>query len=246
MPSSRFVEGWWLAEEVAVAFVYNGAPYAVMMATPADLEDFARGFTRAEGITVALEDLVIEESAEGITLAISIPPAAAEGLETRRRTLAGPTGCGLCGVELLGQAVRPLPRLPDSPPPALAAIARAFAALPDHQPENARNHSLHAAAWATPEGEIVLVREDVGRHNALDKLVGALGAPPAGFAVLSSRCSIELVQKAVAVGIPCLATLSAPTALAVRQAEAAGLHLATRGPQGSVRLFPARSPAVSV
>ncbi len=235
---------WLLAAETAVALAYNGQSYAVMMATPADLFDFAVGFTLSESIVATaseVEDCTVDDSAHGITVSMSIPPARAQALGERRRAMAGRSGCGLCGIEHLEAAIRLPSALPAGATIADAAIARAFAHLPEHQPQNARNHSVHAAAWVAHDGRIAFAREDVGRHNALDKLIGAMSAAGVsaadGFVCMTSRCSVELVQKAAAVGITTLATLSAPTALAVSMAKGACMSLATRGRGGVVVRF---------
>lgn len=233
---------WQLAEEVPVALVYNRRSHAVMMATPADLEDFGVGFSLAEGVVpraTDIDDLRVERREAGLVVAMDIPSVHAARLIGHRRALEGRSGCGLCGIESLDALALPPPRIADAarnrPDIAPDSIARAFARLSAHQPMNARNHSVHAAAWATPEGTILLAREDVGRHCALDKLIGALARlgldPATGFAVMTSRCSYELVRKASLIGIPLLATLSAPTALALTLARRTGLTLAaaTRG-----------------
>lgn len=236
---------WMVPEEVPVAMAYNGTSHAVMMATPADLEDFAVGFSLAEGLlpdASVIEEVAILPQERGILAAITIPPALAESLRAPVRAMAGRSGCGVCGVESLDQAVRPLQPLPQPQDlPRAEAIAVALRSLPDHQPMNAENRSVHAAALCRPDGTILLAREDVGRHNALDKLIGAAArqgiALDQGFVVMTSRCSFELVQKAVTVGIPLLATLSAPTSLALELAAQAGLALAARSRGGGVVLF---------
>lgn len=232
---------WMVAEEVPVAFEYNGRAHAVMMATPADLEDFALGFSLCEEIVSAPADIAgvtVRPADGGVVLDIRVDPLRLLRGSLRRRSMEGRSGCGLCGVESLANAVRTPRRVAPAFEPQAGAVAAAFAALPDHQPIGRANRSVHAAAWCDPAGRILLAREDVGRHNALDKLAGALAAagtdPSGGFAVLSSRCSFELVQKAAAVGIPLLATLSAPTALALTLARDAGLTLACRAPGGAV------------
>jgi FdhD protein len=235
---------WLVAEEVPVAFEYNWRSHAVMMATPADLEDFALGFSLCEDILGSpddLEGLDADHRTDGIVLSITANPIrVAKGL-LRRRVMEGRSGCGLCGVDSLANAVRKPRPVTASFGPSVPAVAAAFARLPDHQPMNRANHSLHAAAWCDPDGRILMAREDVGRHNALDKLVGALARagidPSGGFAVLSSRCSFELVQKAATVGIPLLATISAPTALALTLARDAGMTLAARSRGNGVMLF---------
>ncbi|WP_439814416.1 formate dehydrogenase accessory sulfurtransferase FdhD [Zavarzinia sp. CC-PAN008] len=225
-----------VAEEVPVALVYNGVSHAVMMATPADLEDFALGFSLSEGILERAGELLEVDpvpAGEGIALHLRVTARRFEALKQRRRTLAGRTGCGLCGVEELDQALRPLAPLGPGPVLEMAAIRRALDALPGLQPLNRVVHAVHGAAFADTAGRILLVREDVGRHNALDKLVGALarGGHRAadGFALVTSRCSVELVQKAASAGIAVLVAVSAPTALALRQAERAGMGLVALG-----------------
>jgi FdhD protein len=221
-----------LAQEVPIAFEYNGISHAVMLATPADLEDFALGFSFSEGIAPPAQFRGVDarESAAGITLAIEIAAEAFAQLKARRRTLAGRTGCGICGTESLGQVLRPLPDLSGialqvTP----SALARAHAGLAAVQPLQRATGAAHVAVWCTPDGAIVLAREDVGRHNALDKLIGALARaridPHAGFALVTSRASVEMVQKSATAGIAVLAAVSAPTALAVRTAESCGQTL---------------------
>jgi len=227
-----------IAAEVPVALVFNGISHAVMMATPCDLEAFALGFALSEGLLASrdecrgIEVAAGAEGAEGIELQLEVSSAAAARLQARRRSLAGRTGCGLCGVESLKQLDLTPERL--SPPPWVAQLSattvlRAVAQLPALQPLNAQTGAHHAAAWATPEGEITQVMEDVGRHNALDKLLGqrALDRQPfdSGFIVMSSRASYELVRKCTRLGVPVLATISAPTTLAVDMARQAGLQL---------------------
>lgn len=226
-PGARIVP-----EEVAVAFTYNGGTQAVMMATPADLEDFATGFSITEGIVrVAgeIERLEVVDEPVGIELRMWLPDASARALIERRRHNAGPTGCGLCGIESLSEAVRALPPVEGALRVSVDDIARALDALAPLQTLNHETHAVHAAAfWRKGEG-IVAVREDVGRHNALDKLIGALSrqgiAGSSGVLLMTSRVSVELVQKAAVAGMPILVAVSAPTALAVRTAEAAGITL---------------------
>ena len=221
-----------IAEEVPVALVYNNISHAVMMATPADLSDFGLGFSLSEGILAdrdELMDIGVSESEAGIEVRMAIALKRFRLLRERRRTLAGRTGCGICGVESLEQAMRPVPPVAAPTTVPIEAIYAALAELPRQQAVNQLTRSVHAAAWANRAGQIQLAREDVGRHNALDKLIGAMawrGLDPAdGFALITSRCSVEMVQKAAAVGIPVLVAISAPTALARRVAEACNLTL---------------------
>jgi FdhD protein len=221
-----------VAEEVPVALVYNGLPHVVMMASPADLEDFALGFSLSEGVLNApgeLHGVEVVPLSEGVELHMSIDLERYRPLEDQRRNLAGRSSCGLCGTETIEQAVR-------HPAPVGAgvrvqqqALHRAFAALAENQRLNAVTGAVHAAAWASPAGELLLVREDVGRHNALDKLIGAMiGAGRRvddGFALITSRASFEMVQKAATVGVTLLAAISAPTGLAIRLAQETGLTL---------------------
>jgi len=230
---------WLLPEEVPVALQINSTPYAVMMATPADLDDFALGFALSEGLVKRATDVsatLVFPSGEGHTADIAIPESKLLRERMVSRSLEGRVGCGLCGIAEMEDAIRmPGGRLT---PVTLNAesVARAFEALPQHQPMNAVNRTVHAAAWCSLAGDILLAREDVGRHNALDKLIGAMaraGANPrAGFVLMSSRCSFELVQKCALAGIAALATVSAPTALAYRLARDAGLSLAALSRQG--------------
>jgi FdhD protein len=223
-----------VAEEVPVAFVYNARPHVVMMATPADLEDFAIGFTLSEAIVpeaAAISDLEVVRYSQGIELQMTIPTAAAGALESRGRQLIGRTGCGLCGVETIMEVLRPTPSVSATRSWSIAADAlwRAEGSLAECQPLNRMTGSVHAAAWATIDGRLAIVREDVGRHNALDKVIGALvraGHDAAsGFIVMTSRASYELVQRTAIAGIPLMAAVSRPTGLAIRLAEAAGLTL---------------------
>lgn len=221
-------------EEVPVALVYNGISQAVMLASPADLEDFALGFSLGEGILAhrrELYDLEVRNTCHGISVEMEIAPQRFLALKERRRNLAGRTGCGLCGVESLAE----VSRMPDALPPEaghfpdLAAIEASLRQLPDWQSLHRQTGAAHGAAWADLHGNILCCREDVGRHNALDKLIGALArgeqTRPPGFAVVTSRASYEMVQKAASAGISTLVAISAPTALAIRQAETLGMLL---------------------
>jgi FdhD protein len=217
-----------------VGFRYGGLPYAVMMATPEDLEDFALGFTLTEGIAGEAGDIrhIRVGPAEGgveIDIALTPPRFQAFLARERARSLAGHTSCGICGVRDLGALPGCGASLVPGPPPAADAVRRALAGLRARQPLAARTHATHAAAWADASGDLSDVREDVGRHNALDKLIGAMlragRDPRAGFGVVTSRCSFEMVQKAAAARFAALVAISAPTALAVRKAGEAGLTL---------------------
>jgi FdhD protein len=226
-----------VAEEVAVALVYNGVSHAVMMATPLDLEDFARGFSLTERIVgkpseiydIEVEEIERSTGGRGFEVRLDIASHRMVALQTRRRSMSGRTGCGLCGVDSLEAALRPVPLSTGRGKVSRVAIQRAMAALPAQQKINKQNGATHAAGWATSDGTLVAVREDVGRHNALDKLGGALAktgtATDGGFVVVTSRCSYEMVQKAAALGAVAIAAVSAPTSLAIETAEQAGIAL---------------------
>ena len=221
-----------VAEEVPVALICNGAPFAVMMATPADLHDFALGFALSEGLVADAGEVsveAVEELVEGIEVHLRIPAGRAEVLDARRRSLGGRSGCGLCGTALLEAALRYPPPVQAPVPVAPAALQAALRALHAAQPLAAITGAVHAAGWAAPDGRLLLAREDVGRHNALDKLIGAMQRaghdPAAGFLVVTSRASYEMAMKAATVGIGFMAAISAPTALAISLAERAGLTL---------------------
>lgn len=222
----------WVAREVPVALVFNGISHAVMLASPGDLEDFALGFALTEGLLdgpAELHGCEVHEVAGGLELRLEVAAACAWRLQQRRRTLAGRTGCGLCGTDSLAQVHRTLPRAPvvQVPAPALACAQRA---LRHAQPAQQLTGASHAAAWCDRTGRLQLAREDVGRHNALDKLVGAMVRmrvdPAEGFILVTSRASFEMVQKAAMAGAGVLAAVSAPTALAIETAQACGLALA--------------------
>lgn len=230
---------WSLPEEVPVALQLNSTPYAVMMTTPADLEDFAIGFALSEGLVKHashIKNVLIMPSGEGFTADIAIDESNIIRERMISRSLEGRVGCGLCGIEDMADAIR-MPKTKLTPTHLdPEAVARAFQYLPNHQPMNAANRTVHAAAWCSAHGSILIAREDVGRHNALDKLIGAMAQsrtrPDSGFVLMSSRCSFELVQKCAIAGINALATVSAPTALAHRLACQAGLNLAALSKQG--------------
>ncbi len=238
-----------LADEVPVAFVVNGEPFAVMLATPLDIEDFALGFCLTEGVIAApaeFQGMEVEQDARGLSVYVSVPRERSAALAGRGKALAGRTGCGLCGETMIENALRPVPSASSSARFRAAAVQAALLALPAGQQLNAITGAVHAAAFADAEGRIRLLREDVGRHNALDKLIGALLRehvdPAQGFVLMSSRASYELVHKAAVAGIPMLAAVSAPTALAVDTATAAGITLAgfTRAGRHTVYAHPDR------
>ena len=220
-----------LAAEVPVALVYNGRPHVVMMCTPADLEDFAVGFTVTEAIAGAgdIKRVDIVKYGKGIELQIEVPAEAAETISERGRAIVGRTGCGLCGVEVIDDALRDPRPVRSSLVVSRDALWRASESLGKHQPLNDDTNAIHAAAWAEPDGTLRVVREDVGRHNALDKVLGALARAgtdgSGGFLVVTSRASYELVQKAAVANVPLLAAVSRPTALAVQLADDAGITL---------------------
>jgi FdhD protein len=221
-----------VAEEVPVAMVYNGVSHAVMLATPADLEDFGTGFSLAEGIVARaseIHDIDTAHHADGIEVRMRVSNRAFEALKARRRSLAGRTGCGLCGVDSLGQVAREVKPVAARPSVDETAIHRAFVALSDGQALHVLTGSVHAAAWSRADGTLFAVREDVGRHNALDKLIGAVALAGLdtgqGFAVVTSRASYEMVLKLASVGGGLLAAISAPTGLAIDLAGRAGITL---------------------
>jgi FdhD protein len=224
-------------EETAVALTYNGGSYAVMMATPRDLADFAVGFSLSEGIIQSPDDILsldIIDLDDGIELRMWLAQAKAERLSERRRHIAGPTGCGLCGIDSISEAVRPAAIVTQGQSFSPQQITAAMQSIPPLQVINIETRAVHAAGFWTPERGIVALREDVGRHNALDKLAGALAQEKLhdkvdtseGMVLLTSRVSVELVQKTAAIGAPLMVAVSAPTALAVRMAEAANITLA--------------------
>jgi len=230
--ASRVAEHDELAEETPVALEYNGIAHATMLATPSDLEDFAYGFSLTEGIVGSPADILdsyIEPRANGIVAHIEIAVECEARLKDQRRMLAGRTGCGLCGKVSLEHVVRDIGPVRYAPIVRLAAIHRVARQMRERQALHRMTGATHAAGWALANGELLEVREDVGRHNALDKLVGALVRREAGmsqgFVLVSSRASYEMVQKAAAAGIAVLAAVSAPTALAVRLAKDAGVTL---------------------
>ena len=231
-----------LPEETAIALVHDAATTAVMMATPADLEDFGVGFSLTEGLIQHPDEITgleVVAAEGGIEVRMWLRRAASAALTNRRRTLAGPTGCGLCGIDSLAAAARTPPRAPGGFTVSPATIRRALADLSPAQVLGAATRAAHAAAWWA-DG-IVALREDVGRHNALDKLAGALARADTraqdGLLLLTSRVSVEMVQKAAVMGVQVLVAVSAPTALAVRTAEAAGLTLVAVAREDAFEVF---------
>ncbi|MEE1656236.1 formate dehydrogenase accessory sulfurtransferase FdhD [Microvirga sp. CF3062] len=221
-----------LPEETPVALTYNGSTHAVMMASPADLEDFALGFSQSEGIIAGPDDLLSMEIIEhdlGCEIRMWLSETCSGAYRTRRRAMAGPVGCGICGVESLAEAIRPAPKVAGTLQLHPGAIAAAIADLSEAQRLNREARAIHAAALWRPDQGLIEIREDVGRHNALDKLAGALARAnetcSAGMVLLTSRVSVEMVQKTARMGAPIIAAISAPTALAVRVAEGCGLTL---------------------
>jgi FdhD protein len=222
-----------IPEETAVAVTYNGGTYAVMMTTPQDFEDFARGFSRSEGIINSAADigsLDIVHLDDGVELRMWLSQPRADRLKERRRRMAGPTGCGLCGIESIAEAMRPTATIGHGGQFSPEQIMAAMEGLPSRQRLNMETRAVHAAAFWNATSGIVALREDVGRHNALDKLSGVLArasiVASEGIVLLTSRVSVEMVQKTAAIGAPVMVSVSAPTALAVRMADAAGITLA--------------------
>ena len=224
----------WLADEVPVALIFNGISHAVMLATPLDLEDFALGFGLTEGLLARADELYgveVQPDPAGVRVEMEVSSACFARLKDKRRSMAGRTGCGLCGTESLEQVEPPLkPLAPCDTPLSPPAIAAALRAMPSRQALQQRTGATHAAAWCSLAGEVLVVREDVGRHNALDKLVGAMVEAGVdardGFCCITSRASVEMVRKAVSVGMTALIAVSAPTSRAVDTARRAGLALA--------------------
>ena len=243
-----------LAVETPVNLVYGGVPYAVMMTTPRDLADFAYGFSLTEGIVERADEIRAVrvkpgegDETGGLRLVVDLAPGRLRAHLARKRALSGRTGCGVCGIEDLAEL--PLAALPGpgeggearGPCVAVAAIAAALAALAERQALNRETRAVHAAAWARLDGTIVAVREDVGRHNALDKLIGAMLRkdvdPATGFLVITSRCSFEMAEKAAALGAAVLVAISAPTSLAVERARRHGMTLCAIARSDTLTVF---------
>lgn len=220
--------------EAPVSIEVSGIGYAVMMATPTDLEDFGLGFAMSEGLVDGpdqVRGIDVHAIEGGWALRIWLPPERSARALERARKRVSESSCGLCGMENIEEVLRPLPQVTGQIAVGREALAAALAALGEHQPLARETGAVHAAAFCSPAGEIRIAREDVGRHNALDKLIGALARaaidPASGFILLSARCSYELVEKTVLAGCPMLVTISAPTSLAAERAAAAGLTLVT-------------------
>jgi len=252
LPVSREIDTssggtWHIPEEVPVAFVYNRRNYAVMMATPDDLVDFAVGFSLTEEIVKTptdIKSLDIHLSEKGADLRFKISSQAIKKLDVtqRRRNMVGSASCGLCGLENADTLFKILPQVSDEVNELNeASISKALSDLENHQPINAKTRSNHAAAWVSLSGDIKNVREDVGRHNALDKLLGALALSDTnmktGFVLMSSRCSYEIVEKAARRGVMTLLSVSGPTAFALRKAKEANMAVYARSGAGAVRLL---------
>src|SRR5438132_7191591 len=243
-----------IPEETAIALTYNGGTYAVMMGTPQNLQDFAVGFSLSEGIVRSSEEIVsldIVELDDGIELRMWLASPQAERVNERRRHIAGPTGCGICGIESIAEAVRPTAVVAAGRVFSPHEIMAAMASITKLQQLNIQTRAVHAAAFWIPAHRLVALREDVGRHNALDKPAGALAqggvSAGEGMELLSSRVSVEMVQKTAAIGAPLLVAVSAPTALAVRTADKAGITLAAIARADGFEVFthPERIVAVS-
>ncbi|HKD46477.1 MAG TPA: formate dehydrogenase accessory sulfurtransferase FdhD [Rhizomicrobium sp.] len=235
-------------EETAVAFVYDGVSEAVMMATPQDLDDFGFGFSLTEGIIGQTSDvcsLKIVSFASGIELRMELVEAQRERASKRRRQRAGPAGCGLCGIESLAQAMRAVPPITTNFTVKSEEVVESMRLLNEAQSLNRRTHAIHAAGFYRPDMGAIIVREDVGRHNAVDKVAGVLGRAGGGtdgLLLLTSRISVELVQKAAMMGAPVLAAISAPTALALRLAQDVGICVigVVRGTEMEIFTHPER------
>lgn len=233
-----------IVDEVPVGLLYADDLFAVMLATPTDLGDFATGFSLSEGIVGSADELAvtaIDELADGVRIRMQLPVERLAALLRRKRNLTGGSGCGRCGTDSFAETLRPLDPVQSAACIEPDAISRAMAALPAGQSLNRETGAVHAAGFARPDGELVAVREDVGRHNALDKLIGALARdridPIGGIVVVSSRCSFEMVHKTAAAGIPLIAAISAPTSLCVGFAETVGVGVVTFVRQGRLTVY---------
>ena len=243
------IESVTVAEEVPIAFVYNGRPYVVVMGTPSDLEDLAVGFTLTEGVVSSergIQRVDVVRASHGIEIQIEIASADAARLDERARGIVSRTGCGLCGIESIGDVLRMPAPVVHTLGVSRNALWGALDALSQQQTLNNQTNTAHAAGWATPDGVLHVVREDVGRHNALDKVLGALArsetSAATGFIIITSRASYEMVQKAALRGIELVAAISRPTGLAIRLAQASGVTLVglLRGRTANVHSHPER------
>lgn len=238
---------WKVPEEVPIAFVYNRRNYAVMMGTPADMTDFALGFSLTEGVVKDLSELKsldVQYSDKGVDLRFKVTAAAQERLDMtlRRRNLVGAASCGLCGLENADVLFKAMPHVAQAPITLnLAAVNKSFKDLRAYQPLNQATRSVHAAAWVKHDGAIAYAREDVGRHNALDKLLGAMAAEnidvKQGYVLMSSRCSYEIVEKAAQRGVQAIVSISGPTVFALRKAQEAHMAIYSRSENGAVQLL---------
>ncbi len=242
--SSGEAAGRDVAGETPISITYNGMAYAVMMATPLNLEDFAAGFSLTQGAVASVDEIYgieIHPTSLGIVVRIDVPAERFAALTARRRNIVGQTGCGLCGIIELEKALLPLTPLPSPPRLEVGVLFEALASMRLKQPLHEATGAMHAAAFFEADGTFVDIREDVGRHNAFDKLIGAIARarhdPSAGFAVLTSRCSYELVEKAVIARIGILVTVSAPTSLAIERARQGGLTLVSLARPDSALVF---------
>ncbi len=218
--------------EMPVEIVYGTIPYAVMMVTPEDIEDFVFGFSYTEGVTTSDRDIRsinVESHLKGLRALVDLVPERLSTHLARQRAMVGRTGCGVCGIEDINALPSASERVPQGPDIAIEAIHRAVSELGSHQPLNDITRAVHAAAWCERSGKVTLVREDVGRHNALDKLIGAALRqkldPRSGFILITSRCSYEMIEKTAAFGVATLIAISAPTSLAIERSEALGITL---------------------
>jgi FdhD protein len=244
-----------IPEETAIALTYNGGTYAVMMGTPQNLRDFAVGFSLSEGIVQSPDEIRsfdIIDLDDGIELRMWLAQSRADRLNERRRHIAGPTGCGICGIDSIAEAIRPAAIVAGGRSFSSREVMAAMQSIPALQTINIETRAVHAAAFWMPGRGTVALREDVGRHNALDKLAGALArgriSTGEGMVLLTSRVSVEMVQKTAAIGAPVMVAVSAPTALAVRTAEAAGITLAAiaRGDGFEIFAHPGRITSATV
>jgi len=236
--------------EHPVSIVYGTVPYAVMMATPADIEDFAVGFSFTEGVVdhaADVRDIAVEETEKGLVVSLVLAPERFSRHLARTRSLSGRTGCGVCGIGTLDELPQAMPVASPASVPDATALERAIRDLDASQPINAATRAVHGAAWCGFDGSVRRVREDVGRHNALDKLIGALlragERPEAGFLLITSRCSFEMVEKAARFGVRTLVAVSAPTSLALERAETLGLGLIAVARRDAALVFSGPLPA---